>query len=222
VIISGILNILGIDSDLILPSLISSTVLISLFLIGRLLDSIVERKRNSQEWYMKMVLEPNISSINNFFGELLTDTISIGEQISKDTSLENKTLLFEELALKKRKLEFNFILLVSKPYPKTANNLTDYINSTYDCCVGYLDAGNFCGEVQDQFEQDLMVLKAEFFEEIYHPFRFKSFFKWFKKNYLWVFVLILILLFTFLIGSSETEQKTSKQSQTVPMIKQGR
>ena len=191
-IISGILNILGIDSDLILPSLISSTVLISLFLIGRLLDSIVERKRNSQEWYMKMVLEPNISSI------------------------------FEELALKKRKLEFNFILLVSKPYPKTANNLTDYINSTYDCCVGYLDAGNFCGEVQDQFEQDLMVLKAEFFEEIYHPFRFKSFFKWFKKNYLWVFVLILILLFTFLIGSSETEQKTSKQSQTVPMIKQGR
>lgn len=220
-IISHLLDLFGVNSDLILPSLISSIVLITLFVLGRLLDSLIERKRNSQEWYMKMVLEPNILALHNFFEELLNETVVISKKINKDDSLEQKTLLYEELTNKKRKIEFNFILLVSKPYPNTASNLTEFINSTLYCCVEYLDLEDYGIENFEKFEQSLMICKAEFFEEIYNPFRLKSLWKWFKKNYLGLIVIIFIILFTLIIGNSKSKKNNPVPSETSVMVRQG-
>lgn len=195
-------NFSDFESSILLPTILSSTVLIALFVVGRFLDSLLERKKNSQEWYMKMVLEPHTQLIHDYFQNSINQTKDFSEKLLTNGSLEKKSLLFEVFANDKRRLEFNFILLVSKPYPQTASNLTGYVNDLHDKCVFFLDEGAYSTVKFEALEKEIMSLKGDFFQEIYNPFRIKSFLKWIKRNYLLTLVLILFMFFMYIIGSN--------------------
>ncbi|SDL72161.1 hypothetical protein SAMN04488034_10918 [Salinimicrobium catena] len=219
--------IIDFDQSILLPTILSSTVLIALFVIGRFLDSLVERKRNTQEWYMKMVLEPHTKLIHEYFQNSIDQTKNFGDELTKNSSIENKMLLFEVFANDKRRVEFNFILLVSKPYPDTANNLTKFVNDLHDKCISFLDEGDYSLRKFEKLEKDLMSLKGDFFQEIYHPFRIKSTWKWIKNNYLLTLVVILFMFFMYIIGSNlktKADQKdlpTSNSPISTEQFRQG-
>lgn len=219
-------KIYNFDNDIIVPSIVSSTVLIALFVAGRFLDSLVERKRNSQEWYMKMVLEPNVKYLHEYFRIFLEDTQKFSVLLEQENSTDKKPVLFDHLANEKRKIEYNFILLVSNPYPRTAQKLTTYVNDLYDHCTTYLDSGNFTTSEFEKLEKEVMALKGRYFEEIYNPFKIKTTWQWFKNNYLAtiIFLLLLFFLYTFIdtsTASAKEEEKSSKRStETIPEFRQ--
>jgi len=221
---------LGIDPKFVLPSIISSIVLILLFVAGRFLDSFIERKKNSQEWYMKMVLEPNSDTIHNFFQNMLDLSQQFSNILEQDNSIDNKSNLFNQLAQEKRHLEFNFLILVSKPYPKTSETLLISLNSIYDLCVNYLDEGDYTSFRFEKLEKEISTHKGNFFNEIYNPFRIKSTTKWLKDNYLWIFLVLIFLFFFFItIANSTRADKNNgfenynndSPEMNYPKIKQG-
>ena len=98
----------------------------------------------------------------------------------------------------KRDFEFSFLALISANYSQTAFNLTDMLLVLENDVTEFLD--QFADSSLESFEIKVLESKVDFFKELYSPLELNRFVQWFKKNYLWAMVLILLImaLLTFL------------------------
>ena len=206
--------------DRLIPTIIASLILVLLFVLGRFLDALIERKKDKNNWYLSIVIQPNIHKIYKFYSDLLKSTkqsLTVlkkkGINVSDEQLIELKSLEIAKFQRIKRQFEFEFISMVYANYPEIASQLTQSIMDLEDFCSECID--NFDDPDIVSIEETLASSKSELVAELYRPLEQKSFSKWFKRNYLWLIVVLLTgIIITILYFSNDSRTKQLPESNT--------
>lgn len=105
--------------DDLLPTLISVTVVMAVFLLGRASDVSLRKKQSKQTWYLDVIIKPNINYLGTFIKEFETTSFDIKKQLTQNTKTlaHEKFLLlkaqqFKRLSALRNKFEFDFLYLL--------------------------------------------------------------------------------------------------------------
>ena len=155
--------------------LISSSVVIILFIIDRLINSKVQKKEVERTWYYKILLEPNLNSINNFFNSLENSFMEEAEfiltsiDVSHEEYLRCQRQAFQRFKIMKRKMELEVILPILKTYPNTGQALTNKLLEIEDVYTSALDNLEISESDISNVSNELYKLRAEWLYCLYTP-----------------------------------------------------
>lgn len=155
--------------------LISSSIVIILFIIDRFISSRIRKKEMERNFYYKVLLEPNLDLITSFFTEI--------EELYQNSSVKlsnlNEELFSEylkELRLevelfknKRRKFEFHVVFPIQQRYPNGAEGLLSSLDDIQDFYITELDLMHFDSESIVLFNKELHLQKAKFLSNLYKP-----------------------------------------------------
>lgn len=203
--------------DKLLPTIIASSILILIFILGRLLDLLIDRQKDKKNWYLTIIIQPNISKLYSFYKKVLTSTKSSINRLQKVVTDDEQRLVevasdiskFQKL---KREFEFEFISLVNSNYPETAEGLTNILQELEDYCTTYIDSFESPQEII--FERTIEESKSKLIQELFKPLDGKTWMFWFnKKFWLLTFIFFLVLVGTLLNGDDGPKKENeSKQN----------
>jgi len=155
--------------------LLSSLVVIILFIIDRWLGYSIRKKEIDRNWYFKILLEPNLKKIDKFFLDIetlystsslnLKSAISFSHEEYKDI-LRNEFRLFKE---KKRKFELEVIKPIDCRYSKTGAEMYSKIRKLDDYYINRLDSLKFDLEDIEETEREIYNYKANWLDCLYGP-----------------------------------------------------
>lgn len=154
--------------------LISSAIVILLFIIDRIIAARIRKKELERNFYYKVILEPNITKISLFFNEIqeLYQNSSIKLQNENNKISDYLKLLMLEIELfkeKKRDFEFQLIIPIQKRYPTGGSFLSSDLQNLQDYYITQLDLMKFDQESIVTFNRELHSLKANFLSNLYKP-----------------------------------------------------
>lgn len=172
--------------------LISSLVVIILFIIDRLINHRFRNSEVERTWYYKVLLEPNLKIINSFFDALEERFNDAAQKIISSINVDHSEYsrcqleAFEEFKMLKRKLELQVILPIISTHPITGQILTDKlleIEHVYTSALDNLELTQL--QILDVSE-NLYVLRAEWLKSMYTPVHKKDNLKrgWYKINWM--------------------------------------
>lgn len=166
----------------ILPTIISTIIVITIFIIGRILDGEIKSKEIRRNWYQNIIINPNINKLELFYTDILnainnsTDIlIQSKSRISFEEYLSLKSTEIGKFQSIKRNFEFEFIFLVQTNFPEIAEELSEHIRKIEDKVTIYIDDENISIDKQDNFNSEIKVLKNEIFGILYKPLAFKKY-----------------------------------------------
>lgn len=178
--------------DKILPTIISASIVVALFIAGRILDSVLKSNEIRRNWYQKVIIDPNIGKLNTFYSDII-----IQIKVSLETLVDSKgSLLFDNyIATKateinkikeiKRVFDYEFIQLIQTNFPEIAEELSEHLRDLEDCISTYLDKQDLAKEHFVQIEKDVVSKKHCIYGILYKPLKFKrpSLRRFFKTHY---------------------------------------
>jgi len=160
----------------VLPTLISVGVVVFIFIIGRFFDSRIRNKERKRNWYLKVIIEPNVQKVEIFVNDIYA---SVSNSIEKLVNNKSKISYNEYITLKsiefgkfqkiKRKFELDFILLIQSNYPKIANDLSILLLELEDTTTNILDSKNLNTDDFDLIEENIKKYKSKFWSLLYKP-----------------------------------------------------
>lgn len=178
--------------DKVLPTIISTTIVIILFIIGRLLDSILKSNEIRRNWYQKVIIDPNIEKLNAFYDDTIKQTkLSIEslvrrkKELSFDDYISAKAIEINKIKEIKRVFEYEFIQLVQTNFPEIAEELFEHLRDFEDCLSQYLDKQDLSNDHFVQAEKECVSKKHCIYGILYKPLKFKrpSLRRFFKQHY---------------------------------------
>ena len=154
--------------------LLSVAVTLLLFIVDRLIGIGIRRREVERNWYLKVLIEPNIKRIDEFFESVgvIYETASIElKELDPVNELYNtrKAEHFEKFLDIRRHLFANLIQPLTPRYFVIAENLTVQLNDIYDDYTGSLDMANFSDEQVNDFKLRVFNMKAESLNLLYVP-----------------------------------------------------
>lgn len=152
----------------------SSGIIITLFLIERLINYRLEQKNRENRYFQEIVIKPNIERITSFFTNFYDNLDNAIKELRlfKGTGDQNNAKVSELLAkLKSQKTAFDyeFLSLVRAINPQKANLLTDCLNSLEDIGTNSLTSTNLKSLDLTKIEAQVHILKAEYFRILNMP-----------------------------------------------------
>lgn len=166
-------------AERIIPVIISSIIIIFLFILGRLLDSYIKSLEIRRNWYQKVIIDPNIQKVNTFYVNILSQSKesiivinkSKNELIHKDF-ITKKTTELSKIKRIIRNFEFEFILMVQTNYPEIADDLSEHIRGIEDYITNFID------RIDDNndyitLEKEINSKKYTIFNILYKPLIYK-------------------------------------------------
>lgn len=175
-------------AEKILPVIISTGIVIILFIIGRTLDGYIKSKEIRRNWYQKVIIDPNISKVDQFYKDVLNQSrisiLFLVENVSLPHSdyLIAKTNEMEKFKIIKRAFEFEFILMVQTNYPEIASKLSEHLRGIEDCVTTCLDKNALKNQDYDELEYSVISQKYYIYGILYTPmiYRRPRFRSWIK------------------------------------------
>lgn len=166
----------------ILPTVISGTIAIFLFFIGRLLDTFLKSKEQKRNWYLKVIIDPNIEKLNTFFSSSLIQFKSTLEELKNKSNISHndyltlKTEEFGKFSSLKRDFEFEFVNLIGINYSEIEQEIICLINNLDDNYKTSLDNidNNTYEEILKKFEKKLYKCKTDLIAMLYKPLIYKK------------------------------------------------
>jgi hypothetical protein len=157
--------------------LIGAAVVVATFIIHRIIEHLSKRKEIERNWYMKVLVEPSISKVHDFFtsvilsykdasAKLLTFSNTDEAQFSKTLSTEFGK--FQEI---KRAFEGSHILPIQIIYEDVANRITDHLLHLEDRFTSSLDSKLYSEDDLSDFTQFAYTTKARILFLLYSPVR---------------------------------------------------
>lgn len=162
-----------------LPTIISGVLLVSLFIVGRLIENRIKRKELKQNWYLKVIIEPNISRIDRFIEKSHTSLLNsireleIARTLPHVQYIETKSTEIGKFQKIKRNFEFGFLLIVGNNYPNLDEALTDMILELEDQITVILDNENTIEDDFGEIEKSTNNYKSELINLLYSQLAFK-------------------------------------------------
>lgn len=159
-----------------LPTLISATIVVLIFIIGLFIDSKIRKKNIKRDWYFKVIIEPNISKVEKFIEDIfisvkssITVLIESQSTVSHEEYLTIKSTEFGKIQKVKRNFELDFILFLKANNPEIKKELTDFILLLEDTTTNILDQEELTLEALDRIEEDIRNFKIKLFLLLYKP-----------------------------------------------------
>jgi hypothetical protein len=156
--------------------LISSAIVLLLFIIDRIIGYKIRKKEVERNWYFKVLLEPNLEKINSFFLDVenqykasalklkdLVSVVSHGEYINIQ-SLEIN--LFKEI---KRRFELEVIKPIITRYSFMNENISIKTEDLQNHYTVQIDNLKLDQDDINEFAKDLYNIKAEWLDLLYKP-----------------------------------------------------
>jgi len=162
--------------------LISSSIVILLFIIERILSSEIRRKERETNWYYKVFIDPNIDKINSFFDETKQIYVESSKKIKLQVALPNildyKSHEIGKFQILKRDFENDILLPIISSYQEIGNNLTEELLNVEDTYTHCMDKIHGDETYQSEFSRNLSTRKAIFFKILFKPINKET--KWKK------------------------------------------
>jgi hypothetical protein len=157
----------------ILPEIISSSVIIILFICERFINHFLRKKDKNKEWYLDVLIKPNIIYLNQFFDKISLQLTLSKEKLCSNTTLQHaaytqlvstEILILQNL---KREFEFAFIYLISSYNPEIANDLTDIVRDIEDIFTNALSKNEINDLDLDDVQTNIYLKKSIFLKKLY-------------------------------------------------------
>lgn len=153
--------------------LISSSIVVFLFIIERILSYRIRRKERETNWYYKVFIDPNIDKINSFFDdtkkEYLESSKKIKSQLLLPNILDHKSHEIGKFQIIKRDFENDILLPIISSYQEIGNTLTEELLNVEDVYTECMDKIHGDETYQSEFSKKLSVRKAIFFKILFKP-----------------------------------------------------
>lgn len=178
--------------DKILPTIISTSIVLLLFIIGRILDSILKSNEIRRNWYQKVIIDPNITKLNQFYSDTIAQTkLSIETLVNSkgsllfDNYIEVKATEINKIKEIKRVFNYEFIQLIQTNFSEIAEELSEHLRDLEDSISTYLDKQDLTKEHFAEIEKDIVSKKYCIYGILYKPLKFKrpSLRRFFKTHY---------------------------------------
>lgn len=173
------------ESDLvqkILPTIVGSSIVVLLFIIGRLLDSTMKLREIKRNWYLKVIIDPNIKKLEDFYLDVFsTLEVSISTLVQLRSTrnfndyIVDKSLEMGKFQTLKRKFEIDFIALIQTNYPEISNELENLLRDLEDKVTSCLDRQDLVDSHYDNLEISVSSTKYELLKILYKPLIIKRF-----------------------------------------------
>jgi hypothetical protein len=163
----------------IIPVVISTTFVVILFIIGRILDGYIKSKEIRRNWYQKVIIDPNISKVDQFYKDVLIQANQSIQYLVANVTLPHNDYLtakrneMEKFKVIKRSFEFEFILMVQTNYPEIASHLSEHLRGIEDCVTTCLDKNNLALTDFDELEISVISQKHCIYGILYTPLIYK-------------------------------------------------
>ncbi|MFV8379318.1 hypothetical protein [Flavobacterium sp. LB3R33] len=115
--------------------LISSGIVLLIFLYDRWLGSVIRRKELNRSWYFKVLLEPKLENIDTFFVEIekqinisITELGSLDFDNDKSTYIKSQLKYIDKFKELKRKFELEVLKPILSRYTEINTELITVIN----------------------------------------------------------------------------------------------
>ncbi len=141
-------------------------------------QSELRKLESDRQWYMNIMVNPNLSRIEDFFEKINVITVDTTDLLTsakngsvkeyKELKAMRRTLFKNEL----RKFEYSFIKLIQTNSPKVSEDLMEWLRSFDDIISNFEDQiFNMEQHDQDQLIQRLSSSKAEFYKILSLPLK---------------------------------------------------
>lgn len=162
--------------------LVSPFVVILLFIIDRILGFFLRKKEVERNWYLKVLVEPGIQRISEFYrtstenyqqsAELLDS--NKGQSHEEYNKLKSKE--FGKFQALKRDLEIEVIYPIQIRYPDVGKQITEQLRNLEDNFTSSLDAEKFNSSGIKEFHDFAANNRALFLDHLYDPLNKKFIF----------------------------------------------
>lgn len=166
--------------DKILPTVISATIVVLLFIVGRILDSVLKSNEIRRNWYQKVVIDPNIAKLNKFYDDIINQIkLSIESLVQRKASLsfdkyiEAKATEINKIKGIRRAFDYEFIQLVQTNFPEIAEELSEHLRDLEDCITTCIDKQDLSNSHFADIEKDVVSKKHCIYGILYKPLKFK-------------------------------------------------
>lgn len=156
-------------------ALISSSIIILLFIIERVYSLKSNKKQAKREWYLNTIVNPNLKSITKFYHnciEIVKSNQSLNlNQLSVvefKGLIKNTTLQFKEL---KKDFDHEFIELVRSVSSNRAKNLRDCISELDDMIISTFHIEDSKTIDLDKLVSNINSNKSKFFSELFEEIK---------------------------------------------------
>ena len=158
--------------------ILSSGLIIILFIIERLISAKESRRERAINWYSGVVIQPNLKIIHDFFINFQEELKAIFkiQKTLLNFSDEQKTLIkareYNKLQVLIKGFEFDFLILIMRYDLNLYNKLLyNIIGGMNDFIISQLDKENIKNEDLDLLLNQVKGSKAQFFSELYEMIR---------------------------------------------------
>jgi hypothetical protein len=160
--------------------LISVVVTLVLFIVDRLIASRIRKKEIQRNWYLKVLVEPNLVRINDFF-DLVCNTYSNASIFllqSKNVAHEDYVILCvqenEKFIDLKRVLIAYLIYPLSNNYPAISEKIDKCLQDLEDDFTVGIDKERFSMDAINEFKLNAYKKKSELLNILYSPLSKKN------------------------------------------------
>lgn len=129
--------------------LISSFVVILLFVIDRVLGFYLRKKEVERNWYLKVLVEPGVQKISEFYSSLVEKYSQSAKLLDSNKGQPHeeynklKSKEFGKFQAFKRDLEIQVIYPIQLRYPDVGNDITNQLMDIEDVYTNSLDREKF-------------------------------------------------------------------------------
>lgn len=156
--------------------LISSAVVILIFIFDRVLGYKIRKKELNRNWYFKVLLEPKLESIDSFFGNVekkmkssIKDLKKINFDYDKENYINSQLYHIENFKEIKRKFELEVLKPILARYTKINIELINLINNIENDFTIEIDSLLIDNFDLIEFTKKLYENKALLLDVLYKP-----------------------------------------------------
>jgi hypothetical protein len=164
----------------ILPTSISGLIVLFVFFLGRFFDSRRRLKEIRSQWYLSIIILPNLPRIESFIKALcihintsVNDLRNVDVATSPEDYLIRKSVKIGEFQTIKREFELDFVYLVGMHYPEIAEDLSQQFQDIEDNVTKTFDQS---GSTDERMDIDGMIklFRNNLLAILYKPLSHKS------------------------------------------------
>jgi hypothetical protein len=169
--------------EVIMPTLITGIIAIVIFVVGKIIDHNYKIQEFKRSWYLKIIIDPNISKLDSFIDKIDKHYISslslihniLVKNSSEQDLLLHKAILFGQYDEIIRDLEIELFTVVGVNHPELQIELTTKLQE-FEFFKTSLDSPDLKNSAEEKFDfkAKLFTLKADLLEILYKPIRFEK------------------------------------------------
>jgi hypothetical protein len=158
--------------------LLSSIIVIVLFIIDRAIGARSRRKEVERNWYLKVLIEPSIAKISIFYRGVYENLGNSFDLLKTAHSVETHAIYLDlvakeigKLSTLKREFEGEVIMPIQGRYPITGGRLTGILLTLEDQFSDFLNSTNLESQEKEDFSRTINSSRSLFLNILYEPIK---------------------------------------------------